>query len=154
MITTSGGQVLFEVDATTLHSNKKLRRIGFDVIVFMFPHVGAGIKDKVRNIRANQELLSGFFSSAQQVLRVDNPTAGLHIAIKTTPPYDEWDIKAQARANGLVCARSCVFDADVFPGYGHRRTIGFEEGLSKGNNEELQGKQCRVFMFEQKQETS
>ena len=32
------------------------------------------------------------------------------------------------------------FDAAWFPGYAHRRTIGFQEGFSKDANEEIEGR--------------
>lgn len=34
--------------------------------------------------------------------------------------------------------RSFAFHPTLYPGYSHRRTIGFKEGLSKGSNEEIE----------------
>ncbi|GAA5993333.1 hypothetical protein JCM10908_001434 [Rhodotorula pacifica] len=45
------------------------RTVGFDRIVFNFPHVGQGITDQARNIRANQTLLLDFYRSAAPLLR-------------------------------------------------------------------------------------
>ncbi|GAA5875135.1 hypothetical protein JCM3774_001649 [Rhodotorula dairenensis] len=45
------------------------RSVGFDKIVFNFPHVGQGITDQARNVRANQTLLLDFYRSAAPLLR-------------------------------------------------------------------------------------
>ncbi|KAJ2158216.1 Meiotic nuclear division protein 1 [Coemansia sp. RSA 552] len=63
-----GGTVLFGVDGTALDGCSLIRGRRFSHIVFNFPHVGAGIKDQDRNIISNQELLVGFFGSAQAFL--------------------------------------------------------------------------------------
>lgn len=39
------------------------------------------------------------------------------------------------------------FHVAAFPGYSHRRTLGFKEGLSPMNNEEIAG-MARTFVFE------
>jgi hypothetical protein len=39
------------------------------------------------------------------------------------------------------------FHVLAFPGYTHRRTMGFKEGSSMGNNEEIAGL-ARTFVFE------
>jgi len=39
------------------------------------------------------------------------------------------------------------FHVAAFPGYSHRRTLGFKEGLSPGDNEEIAG-MARTFVFE------
>ncbi|GAA5968875.1 hypothetical protein JCM3765_005822 [Sporobolomyces pararoseus] len=90
----AGATILFDVDATKLESNKQVMEFcgrsnkkgkgkasadngweeaetttGFDKIVFNFPHVGQGITDQDRNIRANQTLLLDFYLSASNLLR-------------------------------------------------------------------------------------
>lgn len=78
-----GVRVYHEIDATALNrtlgiqggnkrqgngSGKTIEVLGslhLNNIVFNFPHVGRGIKDISRNVRANQELLQGFFKSAR-----------------------------------------------------------------------------------------
>ena len=48
-------QVLFKVDATKLDkADKRVRKGGFDRIVFNFPHVGGLTKDVNRQVRHNQ----------------------------------------------------------------------------------------------------
>lgn len=42
---------------------------GWDWIVFNFPHVGGLSTDQRRQVRANQEMLVGFFESASEILR-------------------------------------------------------------------------------------
>lgn len=60
------------VDATRLDKSgraTKNGRGGFDWAVFMFPHVGGRSTDVNRQVRANQQLLVGFFEQAKKVLR-------------------------------------------------------------------------------------
>lgn len=40
----------------------------------------------------------------------------------------------------FTLVRSFNFHASLYPGYAHRRTIGFQPGLSKANNEEVDGR--------------
>eukprot|EP00158_Paraphelidium_tribonemae_P001474 Partr_v1_DN24433_c1_g1_i1_m66646 putative Domain of unknown function (DUF2431) len=118
----------------------------WEKIVFNFPHVGAGIKDQERNVIANQQLIFKFMESAKHFLA--HPSTGeIHISIKQGSPYDEWGIKDIAKLAGLQCKRSFSFDHTKFPGYAHRRTLGFKEGLSKSENEEVMKKGARTFIF-------
>lgn len=122
----------------------------FDVIVFNFPHCGRGITDQDRNIRANQELLLGFMQSASRLLASgSNGGIGgqLHITLKQGEPYDSWKVKALARRVGLQCMQSFAFYPHLYDGYAHRRTLGFQPGLSRAGNEELAGKPLRTFVF-------
>ncbi|KAG5460512.1 MAG: hypothetical protein BJ554DRAFT_7432, partial [Olpidium bornovanus] len=120
--------------------------------VFNFPHTGSGIKDQDRNVRANQELLLSFFASAAGLLAARAPggppgDAGgeILVTVKSGKPYDLWRVKdlgkralpAAAGAPRLVCKTSFAFDPALYPGYAHRRTAGFAEGLSAAANEEI-----------------
>ncbi|SCZ89779.1 BZ3500_MvSof-1268-A1-R1_Chr9g10590 [Microbotryum saponariae] len=68
----AGATVLFGVDATKLQACKELKehKGAWDRVVFNFPHVGQGITDQDRNVRANQTLVLGFFRSVAPLLRV------------------------------------------------------------------------------------
>lgn len=68
--------VLHGIDGTKLHLNKIFQKHFFSRIIFNYPHTGAGIKDRDRNIRAQQEMLKSFFGSASQLL-VKKPRAKL-----------------------------------------------------------------------------
>ncbi|KAI9229158.1 MAG: hypothetical protein DHS80DRAFT_14438 [Piptocephalis tieghemiana] len=144
-------KVLFGVDATCLEQCKELRGASFTRIIFNFPHVGAGIKDQARNIKANQQLISSFLSSAQAFLNMNQVgrPGEIHITIKTKAPYDAWRIKTLAkRADpALKCALSFQFDCARWPGYEHRRTLGFKEGLSHRDNVEILEKDPRTYVF-------
>ncbi|KAJ2779671.1 Meiotic nuclear division protein 1 [Coemansia javaensis] len=204
-----GGTVLFGVDGTQLARHKRLRARRFSRIVFNFPHVGLGIKDQDRNVRANQELLLGFFRSARPLLaagrpapppaqdppdssdsdgarpgkrrrrrrhRSHGPTAGvlvfegveaqvvydadsagseddepqpdeapgqIHVALKSGPPYDSWAIRRLAAECGLATHATLPFSPAAFPGYEHRRTLGYKEGVSSDANKEISDKRPR-----------
>ncbi|KAJ1497202.1 hypothetical protein HMI54_013816, partial [Coelomomyces lativittatus] len=153
---------MHDVDATQWHQSKYFRRHRFTKIVFMFPHVGLGIKDQARNILANQALLTGFFkacrsmyleqaslaSSSSSTNHSSNPLKDLevHVTLRTGVPYDAWDIKKIAKVNGFRVITSFAFDPDIYPGYEHRRTLGYVEGISKDANEEIKGK-ARTYLF-------
>ncbi|KAJ3330277.1 hypothetical protein HDU93_000466 [Gonapodya sp. JEL0774] len=139
-----GVNVLHEVDGTALQKVKLLKKRQFEKISFVFPHAGAGITDQERNILSNQLLLRGFFVSSSALL---SPTRGqVHVVLKEKEPYLSWNIKKIAKEAGLRCLRSWEWSFQWYPGYVHRRTLGFKEGLSVPNNEELKGK-CREYCF-------
>lgn len=158
------GQVLFGVDGTKLGKNKALKNRKFTRVVFNFPHVGAGIKDQDRNILENTRMLKAFFESAMNRLTVKqnektytkeyyqnnvipNVDGEILVTLKTGEPYSQWDIKGIAKVVGLKTKTSFEFLPEWYEGYSHRRTIGFEEGLSKTDNEELRKQGCRTYVF-------
>ncbi len=70
------------------------------------------------------------------------------ITLRNAPPYTLWEVPRLAthppRTTGIVSGqpryRICrffAFDPALYPGYEHRRTLGFKEGVSKGGNEEI-----------------
>lgn len=61
--------ILHGVDGTRLLQNKHLARFAYSRVVFNYPHTGAGIKDRDRNIRAQQEMLRAFLASACALLQ-------------------------------------------------------------------------------------
>ena len=138
-----GDIVNFKVDCTKLHTYKWILKLDFDCVVFNFPHCGRGIVDQAENIKQNQQLLLKMFKSVRMI----NTTGTPHVCVtlKDQHPYTEWDIKYIAKQHGYVCVRSCAFFPEHFEGYEHRRTIGFKEGLSSVNNEELN--KCKTFIF-------
>ncbi len=136
--------VLLNVDGTRLDKVKEIKSRTFDYIVFMFPHVGRGIKDMERNIIANRELIAKFLASSR---KFTHPGSEIHITIKQVEPYNSWRIRELAVECGLFCVRSFEFDPSIYPEYTHRRTLGFVEGLSDDKNAEILGKSCRTFCF-------
>ena len=144
--------VLFNIDATRLASYKKLHKFTFGRVIFNFPHSGAGIKDQDRNIRHHQLLLASLFQSIHQLISlksIDNTNRPqLHITLKQGEPYASWNIKGLAKRHGWSTLFSAVFDPKAYPGYEHRRTLGWKEGVSVGDNAEIiQGKGSRVYIF-------
>lgn len=76
------------------------------------------------------------------------------------PPYSLWELPKLANRPPPTCPgtqeaqprfrvlRSFDFVPAAWPGYAHRRTIGWREGLSKANNEEITGRQGRARTWE------
>lgn len=137
-------EILFQVDATNLIKTPELKGRLYDKIVFNFPHVGLGIKDQEKNVKANQNMILLFLEHASKKLRKGGK---IFVSLKTGLPYDLWDIKALGKAAGLALNRSCEFVASDYPGYAHRRTIGFQEFISSSNNEEINKKNPRMYIF-------
>lgn len=131
--------VKFNIDATSL--NRKFK--DFDKIIFNFPHVGKGIKDQDRNILCNQELLLGFFVQAAKVLSSER--GKIYVTLKVGLPYDLWNLKKIAIKCGYATLQSFVFDPRDYPGYAHRRTLGYKQGISKDDS--LECKNCRTWCF-------
>ncbi|KAJ2628056.1 hypothetical protein H4R22_004093 [Coemansia sp. RSA 1290] len=77
----------------------------------------------------------------------------IHVTLKSGPPYDKWNIKHLARECGLVTMRTSNFVLDSFPGYEHRRTLGFKEGVSKDENKEIRDKNPKLYQFISKPKT-
>ncbi|KAF9192303.1 hypothetical protein BGZ50_008665 [Haplosporangium sp. Z 11] len=148
----AGATVLFEVDATKLSKIKSFKGKRFSKIVFNFPHAGAGIKDQDRNVVSNQKLMRAFFESVAPFLTDtdlgDKKPGEIHVTVKTGIPYDLWNIKKLATGTGMLGVKtSFPFKPEQYPGYEHRRTIGFKEGVSQGENVEILNKSPKTFVF-------
>ncbi len=111
----------------------------FDRVVFNFPHRALGIKDQDHNVKANQELLAGFFRGAVELLA---PGGEVRVTLKAGLPYSLWNApklatQATKKVGPLALRTALQFDPAAFPGYAHRRTHG--DGVSRPNAEELAG---------------
>ncbi|KAJ2843362.1 hypothetical protein GGI22_007234, partial [Coemansia erecta] len=78
----------------------------------------------------------------------------IHVSLKAGLPYSQWNIRHLAKECGLACLTSWPFDIDLFPGYQHRRTLGFKAGLSRDENAEIRSKDPRTHVFVVKQDDS
>lgn len=126
-------EVRFEVDATALHEVREWAG-HFDVVVFNFPHTGSGEKDTVRNVDEHRELLARFLASAKEVLR---PAGEVHVTVKRGEPYDQWRVGGIAERQGFRVTAAVPFYPETYPGYAHRRTIGYREGHSDDASAEV-----------------
>jgi 25S rRNA (uracil2634-N3)-methyltransferase len=149
-------QVLYGIDAIKLSTahRKRLCKFGpFSKIGFNFPHTGGLSTDVNRQVRANQELLVGFFNAAKPHLSnghsqykktsngTESPREGqLVVTLFEGEPYTLWNIRDLARHCGLQVIESFKFPWQAYPGYQHARTIGdittgkdrADEGKRKG----------------------
>ncbi|KAI9322748.1 hypothetical protein BX666DRAFT_1898086 [Dichotomocladium elegans] len=80
------------------------------------------------------------------------PDGEIHITIKTCKPYDLWDVKGLAKTSGYLAVKSTLpFNPAFYPGYEHRRTLGFREGVSKDKNAEILGSDPKTFVIVRKE---
>ena len=165
-------RVLYGIDATKLFTahRKKLRPLGpFSKIVFNFPHVGGLSTDVNRQVRANQQLLVGFFHAAKPLLAspqypvktaqadhdysatVDEDagtcTGQILVTIFEGAPYTLWNIRDLARHCGLHVAESFKFPWHAYPGYQHARTIG---DITSGKDRAAEGKRKGAWRGEER----
>ncbi|KAJ2498430.1 hypothetical protein GGH96_004345 [Coemansia sp. RSA 1972] len=71
----------------------------------------------------------------------------IHVALKSGLPYANWNIRQLARSCGLVTRISHPFNLAAYPGYEHRRTLGFKHGVSKDGNTEIANKEPKTHVF-------
>lgn len=211
---TAGARVVFGVDGGALEKSKEVGKgHRYSRVVFNFPHVGKGITDQDRNVRANQEMLLRTMRSVSPLLTIGpsafplvevkkggkkklvakavkrkvfktevdsddeamdeegekadaiapasfmppNREGTLLITLLDQMPYTLWDVKAlatkpppsaQIKQPRYRLLRSFEFVPAAYPGYAHRRTLGWREGKSLANNEEILGRKGRTKTYE------
>ncbi|KAK4689394.1 25S rRNA (uracil2634-N3)-methyltransferase, partial [Tremellales sp. Uapishka_1] len=91
-------------------------------------------------------------TTVQREMVSPNREGTVVITLLNQPPYTLWDLphlatKPPAVTPGTILLqpryrllRSFEFHPDKYKGYAHRRTIGFQEGVSKADNEEIIGR--------------
>ncbi|WBW74867.1 ribosome biogenesis protein Bmt5 [Schizosaccharomyces osmophilus] len=140
----SGGEIIYDVDATRLKQNRKLRNRQFDTILWNFPHSGKGIKDQDRNILDNQKMLLEFFKQSKEFL---SENGVIVITLAETKPYNMWNLKGLAKEAGFISLMTEPFDSSCYPEYSHRRTIGWKEGISEKSNWKGELRDSRHYCF-------
>ena len=129
-------------------STTYIENFGLIILVFillMNALLGLGIKHQSRNILANQTLIQQFLQSSLAFL--SSSSSEIHITLKTGVPYDDWQVKRIAKALDYVTRETIRFYPEMYPGYEHRRTIGFKDNVSVGGNKELEDKRCNTIIF-------
>jgi len=159
-------RVLHGVDATKLGQKEvKKQAGGWERVVFNFPHVGGKSTDVNRQVRYNQgmlsflgavaflmsqilimgtEMLVSFFKAVTPLLA---PHGTVIVTLFEGEPYTLWNIRDLARHSGLEVQRSFRFQAEVYPGYSHARTLGNIEGGGGWKGEE---RPSRSYVFQHK----
>ncbi|RMZ87006.1 hypothetical protein DV736_g5769, partial [Chaetothyriales sp. CBS 134916] len=125
-------RIMYDIDATKLSTvhKKILHPFGpFTKIVFNFPHVGGLSTDVNRQVRSNQQLLVGFFTSAKSLLTHPHeaqkrhefqegedsivPKGQILVTLFEGEPYSLWNIRDLARHCGLQVVESFKFPCYV-----------------------------------------
>lgn len=104
----AGAEVLYDVDAGSLDTDKRTRKRKWDRVAWLFPHVGKGIKDEERNVRANQIELMRFLRAVKGVLEEGKPGEPLPEDEGMSDPDDddeevEEDLQRPRSRPGRVC---------------------------------------------------
>nr|CDP32229.1 Putative protein of unknown function [Podospora anserina S mat+] len=145
----NNNKLLYNIDATKL----SLKSQSFSRIIFNFPHIGGKSKDVNRQVRANQEMMVGFFRRALLHLA---PRGKIIVTLFEGEPYTLWNIRDLARHAGLEVERSFRFQAGAYPGYAHARTLGVVRNKKTGEVSERAWKgerrESRSFVFVRKGE--
>lgn len=146
------------IDATKLPSYKALRAghpspddgppEQWDTIAFLFPHTGGLSTDVNRQVRANQALLSSFFTgtmSSHKGRDFLKDGGKVIISLFEGQPYTLWNVRDLARHAGLKVLESWAFDFEEYPGYKHVRTLGKVEG---GGGWKGEDRRARMYVFQ------
>ncbi|MCJ1248279.1 hypothetical protein MMC30_005496 [Trapelia coarctata] len=145
-------RVLYSLDATKLGlplptgGGPLVRKTPFDRIIFNFPHVGGLTKDVNRQVRANQELIVKFLENAKRLLAKGGTVL---VTMFDGEPYTLWNVRDLGRHVGLRVVRSLRFEAGLYEGYRHARTLGNVQGGGGWKGEE---RGARTYVFGVKEE--
>nr|XP_043618842.1 heavy metal-associated isoprenylated plant protein 41-like [Erigeron canadensis] len=134
-----GAQLLHGVDAfrMKLHTDLQMRK--FDRIIYNFPHAGFhGNEDNQRMIMMHRNLVCGFFKNASGMLR---PEGEVHVAHKTSHPYQSWNIEELATQNSLRLLECIKFRLEDYPGYNNKR------GDGKRSDQPFHLGECSTYKF-------
>lgn len=137
-----------EAEAETKRSKKKkhlAESVGFDRVVFNFPHLGCGETDTEKNNAMHREFLAKVFESVHTVLAEQGR---MLLTIKSGEPYDSWRVAQVAVNTGLLKVHSQFsFDPSLYPGYEHRRTLGEHSGGDHEANSDITKAPARTYVF-------
>ena len=76
----------------------------------------------------------------------------IHVTVKTVEPYNKWNIKQLAKSTGQLAIKESIdFIPNQYPGYEHRRTLGYQQGKSKNDNEEVYSKKPKTIIIVRKE---
>ncbi|XP_060188435.1 heavy metal-associated isoprenylated plant protein 41-like, partial [Lycium barbarum] len=134
-----GGSILHGVNVTKMQHHPDLSNRKFDRIIFNFPHAGFHrSEDNKHLIQMHRNLVRSFLWSAKKMLRVGGQ---IHVAHKTTPTYNRWDLVGLGKENSLICIECAKFRAENYPGYNNKKGDGpkCDESFHLGD--------CQTFMF-------
>ncbi|KAJ2721483.1 hypothetical protein GGI07_003936 [Coemansia sp. Benny D115] len=86
-------------------------------------------------------------SKPKKTARRSGKPGQIHVTLKSGLPYSLWNIRQLAKDAGLMLSHARPFNVSAYPGYEHRRTLGFKDGVSKDENREITGKDPQTHVF-------
>ncbi|XP_047320786.1 uncharacterized protein At4g26485-like [Impatiens glandulifera] len=116
-----GCLILHRVDVCSMNKHQVLKSLGFDVIIYNFPHAGhfRGLKEtNARMIRKNQQLLKGYFASAKCLVKMGGE---VHVTHRDDMPYKNWEVKMLAEKVGFIFIEKVEFNLKDYPSYQIKR---------------------------------
>lgn len=169
-ILTSGPLPAFATKSSTTPSSKKRKRKGHPVADgdddVEEPLDGVSDLEDDPDAEEADGLPSRPKTPAPTSFTPPNRTGSILITLLDQPPYTLWALPKLAKSPPEFCPgtrlpqprftllRSFAFVPAVYDGYSHRRTIGFKDGVSKGQNEEITGRRggARTWEFCRREE--
>ncbi|KFK33090.1 hypothetical protein AALP_AA6G329500 [Arabis alpina] len=141
---TLGCTVVHGVDVHSMNLDYRVGGLNlYDRIIFNFPHAGFDYGRVTREsdsftIMKHQEVVSGFFTSARDLVKADGE---IHVTHKIAYPFASWNIETLGEEKGLYCYKEIKFELWQYPGYSNKRGSGHDPDSSFPVGE------CSTFMF-------
>ena len=134
-------KIFHNIDITQIDQHKHFKSLSeeskFDIIIFNFPHSGIANYEYQKSIPSNQQLLRSIFEQSSNLLKQNGE---LHIALKSEPIYNSWDIQKQCNdANNdnafkLKLKNRIKFEAEKYFGYQHKTTTSHKQSVSSNES--------------------
>ncbi|XP_068323326.1 uncharacterized protein At4g26485-like [Pyrus communis] len=122
-----GCKIFHGVDVHIMLPHPRLTRMEFDQIIFNFPRAGysnfrCSSEKKKHHLLLHQSLVKGYFKSSREML---TRSGEIHVTLKTSYPYTEWEIENLAEEAGLFLVKEeKEFSIGDYPGYLNKRGAG------------------------------
>ena len=87
-----------------------------------------------RNIQENQKLILSFLQQCKSLM---TSSSEIHLTVKRGQPYTSWNMTRLIRSVSGYKFTCTPFYTRLYPGYVHRRTIGYRDDISSDNNVDI-----------------
>ena len=124
----------------------------YDRVLFLFPHLGSGEQDTIKNNQQHQLLLYSFLLSVSQSVHLLKPmtqNGEIHIVIKSGEPYTSWNVnKLNKNISNIKYIGTAPFYPHLYPQYQHMKTNSSHQTTSNQNQaNEFLSNGCITYRF-------